>query len=121
METIAKLKHSIELGPIGEVVKGADAVPNSTYETLGKVGNVFSNPQSAERFLSFPGAKQLTENPKIVALRDDPEIIRMIQEGRLFDLLQDSRIINAVNDPALANQLKTFQFQSALDYAVSRR
>ncbi len=121
VETIAKLKHSIELGPIGDVVKGADAVPNSTYETLGKVGNVFSNPQSAERFLSFPGAKQLTENPKIVALRDDPEIIRMIQEGRLFDLLQDSRIINAVNDPALANQLKTFQFQSALDYAVSRR
>lgn len=120
VETIAKLKHSIELGPIGEVVRGADVVPTSTYETLGKVGNVFSNPQSAERFLSFPGAKELTENPKIVALRDDPEIIRMIQDGRLADLLQDSRIIEAVNDPALANQLKTFQFQRALDYATKR-
>jgi uncharacterized membrane protein required for colicin V production len=121
VETIAKLKHSIELGPVGEVVRGADVVPTSTYETLGKVGNVFSNPQSAERFLSYPGAKELTENPKIVALRDDPEIIRMIQEGRLLDLLHDSRIIDAVNDPALANQLKTFQFQRALDYATKGR
>ncbi len=120
VQTIAKLKRSIELGPIGSVVKGADVVPKSTYETLGKVGNVFSNPQSAERFLSYPGAKELTDNPKIVALRDDPEIIRMIQEGRLLDLLQDSRIINAVNDPALANQLKTFQFQRALDYATKK-
>jgi Colicin V production protein len=117
-ETMAKLKRSIELGPVGQVVRGADIVPVSTYETLGKVGNVFSNPQSAERFLSYPGAKELTENPKIVALRDDPEIIRMIQEGRLLDLLHDSRIIDAVNDPALANGLKSFQFQSALDYAT---
>lgn len=120
VETIAKLKQSIELGPVGELVRQADVVPSSTYETLGKVGNVVSNPQSAERFLNYPGAKELTENPKIVALRDDPEIIRMIQEGRMLDLLQDSRIIDAVNDPALANQLKTFQFQRALDYATKK-
>ena len=118
VETIAKIKQSIELGPIGELVRQTDVVPTSTYETLGKVGNVFSNPQSAERFLFYPGAKELTENPKIVALRDDPEIIRMIQEGRLLDLMHDARVIDAVNDPTLANQLKTFQFQRALDYAT---
>ena len=121
VETIAKLKKSIELGPVGELVRQTDIVPTSTYETLGKVGNVVSNPQSAERFLNYPGAKELTENPKIVALREDPEIVRMIQEGRFLDLLQDSRIIDAVNDPALANQLKTFQFQRALDYATKRK
>ena len=120
METIAKLKQSIELGPVGELVRQTDVVPTSTYETLGKVGNVVSNPQSAERFLNYPGAKELTENPKIVALREDPEIVRMIQEGRLLDLLQNSRIIDAVNDPALANQLKSFQFQRALDYATKK-
>jgi colicin V production protein len=120
VDSLAKLKNSVELGPVGEVLKHADVVPNSTYETLGKVGQIVSSPQSAERFLSYPGAKELTENPKIVALRDDPEIIRMIQDGRLLDLLQDSRIIEAVNDPALASQLKTFQFQRALDYATKR-
>jgi hypothetical protein len=120
VETIAKLKQSVELGPIGDVVRGADVVPATTYETLGKVGNVFSNPQSAERFLSYPGAKDLTQNPKIVALRDDPEIIRMIQEGRLLDLLHDRRVVDAINDPSLANQIKSFQFQRALDYATKR-
>ncbi len=121
VDSLAKLKNSIELGPLGEVVKRADVVPDSTYKTLGKVGEVVSSPQNAERFLSYPGAKELTENPKIIALRDDPEIMRMIQQGRLFDLLQDSRIIDAVNDPVLAKQLKTFQFQRALDYATKRQ
>ena len=63
-DSLAKLKNSIELGPLGEVVKHADVVPESTYATLGKVGQVVSSPQNAERFLSYPGAKELTENPK---------------------------------------------------------
>jgi Colicin V production protein len=120
-DSLAKLKNSIELGPLGEVVKRADVVPDATYETLGKVGQVVSSPQNAERFLSYPGAKELTENPKIVALRDDPEIMRMIQEGRLLDLLKDPRIIDAVNDPALGKQVRSFQFRQALDYSVNRR
>ena len=117
-ESIAKLKNSIELGPLGDVVKGADVVPAATYDTLGKVGHVVSSPESAQRFLSYPGAKDLTENPKMIALRDDPEIIRIIQERRFFDLLQNPRIIDAVNDPTLAAQLRSFQFQRALDYAA---
>ena len=121
VDSLAKLKNSIELGPLGEVVKRADVVPDSTYETLGKVGQVVSSPQNAERFLSYPGAKELTENPKIIALRDDPEIMRMIQEGRILDLLQDPRILDAMNDPNLVNGLKAFQLQRALDYATKPR
>ena len=120
VDSLAKLKNSIELGPLGEVVKRADVVPDSTYETLGKVGQVVSSPQSAERFLSYPGAKELTENPKIIALRDDPEVMRMIQEGRILDLLQDPRILDAMNDPNLVNGLKAFELQRALDYATKR-
>jgi uncharacterized membrane protein required for colicin V production len=120
VNSLAKLKNSLELGPIGNVVKGADVVPTSTYETLGKVGQISSNPRCAERFLSYPGAKELTEHPKIVALRNDPEIMRMIEEGRFLDLLQHPRIIEAANDPTLAAQLRSFQFQKALDYATVR-
>jgi len=118
--SLAKLKNSIELAPIGNVVTSVDPVPAWTYETLGKVGQVVSNPESAERFLSFPGAKELAENPKIIALRDDSEILRMIQEGRLVDLLQNPRIIAAANDPALATQLKGFEIRKALDYAIRK-
>jgi hypothetical protein len=121
VETIAKLKESIELGPVGEIVRQTDVVPNSTYETLGRVGNVFSNPQSAQRFLTYPGAEKLTENPKIIALRDDPEILRMIQNGQFLDLLQDSRIIDAANDPALIRQLKGFDLKRALEYSQQKQ
>ena len=65
----------------------------------GKVGTVVSSPESAGRFLSYPGAKELTENPKIVALRDDPEIIELIQQQRFLDLLQNPKLIEAMNDP----------------------
>jgi hypothetical protein len=119
-DSLAKLKNSIELGPLGEIVKRADVVPTSTYETLGKVGEVISSPQNAERFLSYPGARELTENPKIIALRDDPEIMRLIQEGRIFDLLHHPRMLDAMNDPDLVNGLKAFELQRALDYATKR-
>ena len=95
-------------------------MPAQAYQTLGKVGTVVSRPESAGRFLSYPGAKELAENPKIVALRDDPEIIELIQQERFLDLLQNPKLIEAMNDPALAAQLRRFDFQKALDYALKK-
>jgi hypothetical protein len=120
MVSLARLKNSVELGSVGQVVKTADVVPSSTYQTLGKVGKIASDPESAERFLSYPGAKELSENPKILALRADPEITDMIAHGKFMDLLQDERLIEAANDPAVAAQVKSFQFQKALDYATRK-
>ena len=120
VQSLARLKNSIEQGPLGETVKAVDVVPAQTYQTLGKVGNVATDPRSAERFLSYPGASELTENPKIVALRDDPEIILLIQQQRFLELLQNPKLIEAVNDPALAAQVRSFDFQKALDYATQK-
>ena len=93
-------------------------MPTNAYETLGKVGKVVSDPDSAQRFLSFPGAHELSEHPKIVALRDDPQIQQLIAQGRYLDLLQDQKIIDAVNDPTLFQQIKKFDLQRALDYSI---
>jgi hypothetical protein len=120
MRSLAKLKNSIELGRLGETVKAVDIVPAQTYQTLGKLGTVASNPRSAERFLTYPGAKELTENPKIVALREDPEIIELVQQQRYLQLLQNPKLVEAMNDPRLAAQLRSFDFQKALDYALQR-
>ena len=118
--SLAKLKNSIELGSLGEIVRAVDVVPAQAYQTLGNVGTVVSRPESALRFLSYPGAKELAENAKIVALRDDPEIIELIQQGRFLDLLQNPKLIEAMNDPALAAQVRRFDFQKALDYALKK-
>jgi uncharacterized membrane protein required for colicin V production len=120
MMSLARLKNSLEMGVIGDAVKRADVLPTKTYDALGKVGRIASSPQAAERFLSYPGARELTENPKIAALRSDPEIAEMIQQGRIVDLLRNQRIIEAARDPTLVAALKNFDFSAALDYAVER-
>lgn len=120
LTSLARLKNSLELGLIGDAVKKADVVPSKTYDVLGKVGRVASSPQVAERFLSYPGARELSENPKIIALRSDPEIAEMLERGRIVDLLRDRRIIDAANDPTLAAAIKNFDFSAALDYAVEQ-
>ncbi|MEP6975452.1 MAG: CvpA family protein [Spartobacteria bacterium] len=120
IHSLARLKNSIEMGSLGEVVRATDVVPAQTYQTLGQLGTVVSNPQSAVRFLTFPGAKELTENARIVALRDDPEIMGLIQQQRYLELLQHPKLIEAMNDPKLAAQIKSFEFQKALDYALER-
>jgi hypothetical protein len=63
----------------------------------------------------------LSEHPKIVALRDDREISEMIAQKRFLDLLRDQRMIDAANDPALAERIKKFDFQRALDYAMEQK
>ncbi len=117
---LARLKNSMELGAVGNAVKRTDVVPAGVYRTLTDVGTVFSNPETAQRFLAFPGVQELSEHPKIVALRNDPEIADMISQGRLIELLRDPRIIDALNDPTLTDQVKKFDLQRALDYSSRR-
>lgn len=118
LNSLARMKNSLELGSLGSAVKKADVVPTKAYDTLGRVGKVFSDPESAQRFLRFPGARELGENPKIVALRNDPEIADLIAQGRLLDLLQNEKICAAANDPAVQERVKRFDLQGALDYAL---
>jgi len=121
MTSLARLKNSVEMGVIGDAVKKADIVPAKTYDTLSKVGQVVSNPKKAERFLSYPGARNLTEHPKITALRNDPEISQMIAQGRFFELVQNEKIRAVLNDPSIIEQIKNFDLQRALDYAMQQQ
>jgi hypothetical protein len=119
--SLARLKNSLELGLLGSVLKNTDPVSQRTYETLEKAGSVLSNPDRAQKFLTFPGARELAEHPKIVALRSDPEIADLIAQGRFFDLLQNPRVIEAANDPLLAERIRKFDIQRALDYALEKQ
>ena len=117
---LARLKNSVELGKLGDVVKQTDVTPPAVYQTLKDAGTVFANPENARRFLSFPGAVELSEHPKIVALRNDPEIADLIRQGRIFELLQNRRVLEAANDPTLVAKLKQFDIKKALEYATKK-
>ena len=120
LAVLARLKNSIELGNVGELVKSSDPVSERTYEILADVGTVISNPNAAERFLHFPGARELSENRKIIALREDAHVADLVSQGRFFDRLQNDAILQAANDPALAQQIKSFDLKGALDYALEK-
>jgi hypothetical protein len=116
--SLARLKNSLELGLLGSVLKNTDPISQRTYATLEKAGSVLSNPERTQKFLTFPGARELAEHPKIVALRSDPEIADLIAQGRFLDLLQNPRVIEVANDPVLAQRIRKFDVQRALDYAL---
>ena len=118
--SLARLKNSVEMGVIGNAVKKVDVVPQRTYDVIEKVGAIAANPQYAERFLEYPGAKELSEHPKIVALRNDQEISKMLAQGQFLDLIQDHRVIDAANDPDLRARMKKFDLNAALNYAVQK-
>ena len=117
---LARLKNSVEMGPVGDLVKKTDAMPTGVYQTLNEAGTVFSNPETAHRFLNFPGTRELSEHPKIVALRDDPQIAQMIEQGRFLELIRDPRVVDAMNDPTLAEHVKRFDFKKALEHAEGK-
>ena len=118
--SLARLKNSLEMGVIGNVLKKTDIVPQKTYDLIEKIGAVAANPQYAERFLEYPGAKELAEHPKVVALRNDQEISQMLSQGQFLELIQDHRIIDAANDPELRERLKKFDVVAALNYATQK-
>jgi uncharacterized membrane protein required for colicin V production len=117
--SLARLKNSLELGLLGSVLKNSDPISQRTYEVLEKAGSVLSSPERTQKFLTFPGARELSEHPKIVALRSDPEIGDLIAQGRFLDLLQNPRVVDVLNDPVLAERIRKFDIQRALDYALA--
>ena len=120
MAMLAEMKSSLESGKVGEAVRTIDPLPPVLYRLLEKTGAVASNVQSAERFLSFPGAHEISEHPKVVALRNDPRVLKLIEKGHIFELMKNERMIEAMNDPALQARVKKFDLERALDYALKK-
>lgn len=117
---LARLKNSVELGTLGDVFKKTDVTSPAVYQALKDAGTITANPENARRFLSFPGSRELSEHPKIVALRNDPEIARLLREGRILEVLQNRRVLDAANDPTVLEKVKQFDIKKALEFAAKK-
>ena len=120
MTMLADMKSSLESGRVGEAVRTIDPLPPSLYRVLEKAGQVASNVRSAEKFLSYPGAREISEHPKVVALRNDSRVMELIASGHIFELMKNPRMIETMNDPALQARVKKFDLERALDYALKK-
>jgi len=57
------MKNSLEHGHVGEQCAPSSASVR-LYPGWRKRARLASNPQCAERFLSFPGAREISEHPR---------------------------------------------------------
>ena len=117
---LADMKSSLEDGHVGEAMRAVDPLPPTLYRGLEKAGEVASNSECAERFLSFPGAREITDHPRVVALRKDRQVMQLIASGQILELMKNQRMIDALNDPSLQAQIKKFDLERALDYALQK-
>lgn len=117
-ENLARMKSSLDRGTAGAVMQRLDPVPGRAYSVLANVSHMLSSPESVQRFLEFPGAKALSQHPRILALEDDPAIARALQERNFFTLLKNEHIVAAANDPELNALIREFELEKALDYAL---
>lgn len=116
---LAQFKKSLDSGPTGAFLNNTDPVPQRFYLILEKMTRVISSTDSMRRFVTYPGTRVLSQNPKIVALQKDPEIARQVGRGNFMGLLGNPKILAAVNDPNLEALVKSFELEKALDYALS--
>jgi len=117
-EDLARFKQSLSTGPVGAMMRETDPVPDRVYLILTKITEVVSNVDSMRRFASFPGTKELSQNPRIIALQKDPEIARQASHGNVMALLGNPKIAAAINDPNLEGMVKNFKLEQALDFAL---
>jgi hypothetical protein len=120
MTMLADMKSSLEGGHLGDAMRAVDPLPSALYRDLEKAGEVASKPERAERFLTFPGAREISDHPKVVALRNDQQVMELIARGQIFELMKNQRMIDALNDPSLQAQIKNFDWERALDYALQK-
>src|SRR5437763_3400598 len=89
MTILADMKNSLEGGHVGEAVRAVDPLPPTLYRGLEKAGEVASNPDCAEGFLSFPGAREISEHRRVVVVRDDRQGVEGIASGQSFVLIKN--------------------------------
>ena len=116
---LARFKQSLDSGPAGAMLNGTDPVPDRFYLILNKIAQVISSVDSMQRFVTFPGTRVLSQNPRIVALQRDPQIAQQVMRRDFMGLLGNPKVVAAVNDPGLEALVRSFELEKALDYALA--
>jgi len=116
-----EVKQGIEKSPAGEILKTIDPLPKRTYAMAEKFGRVLSNVEYLERFLTFPGSRELGERPDIQVLHTDPDVLAALRDGRYQDLVKNPKIVRAIDDPRTAELFRRFEWEKALDYALEKK
>ena len=116
---IAKLGGALDEGKSGKFFHRYDAVPAAhVFATLAKLGIMVSRPEAVDRFLSYPGVRELAHHPKLVAVRNDPDVSKLLVEQSYIRLLRHEKVVALSNDEEFNALIRKMDFEKALDHAL---
>lgn len=121
VRTLAILKDSLELGPVGEFVERIDVLPTDTYDRLVKFGQLTNNTEAMLRFLEVPDVQKILAHPRMQALLNDPGIVSAAENKDIPALVKNPLLFQAATDPSLQKLVLSTDLQKALDYALPAR
>ncbi|MEI8294325.1 MAG: CvpA family protein [bacterium] len=116
--TLAVLKDSLEMGPLGEMVESIDILPSQAYDNFTRIGQLAKNQDAMMRFLDYPGVQAIVAHPRVQALLQDPVAVQSAENQNVLALIQSRSVLNAVTDPSLQKLVMSLDLEKALDYAM---
>jgi len=116
--TLAAMKRSFEEGRVGGLIRGADPIPDSLYQTITKFVQVSSDQEALYRMLEVPEVQEIINHPKMVALSTDPDIVAAAGQRNIFALALHPLVFDLARDPELMAMIRKLDLEKALDYAL---
>ncbi len=117
-QKLVALKHSLEQGATGRVVRKVDIVPPNIYGLITKIVQVSRTPGAPLRFFEYPPTQQLLLQPKIAALLTNESVAGAAAEGNYLGLLTNPKLSAVFSDPEVQQSFTGFELEKALDYAL---
>ena len=118
MTQLSKARQAVTNGPLAAVVETVDPTPAGLYQTLDRIATMTADPDAMNRFMSYPGTRQLMEHPSLKKLAEDPAIQTMAQKKDYIGLMQNPKVADMFKDESLREKLKKFEFMKAMDFAL---
>ena len=116
--TLATLKDSLEMGPVGDIVESIDVLPSEAYEHMTRLGQLTKNQDAMMRFIDYPGVQEIIAHPRVQALLQDPVVVQSAENKNFVALFQNRTVLNAATDLSLQKLVMALDLEKALDYAM---
>jgi len=116
--TLATLKDSLEMGPVGDMVESIDVLPSEAYGHITRLGQLTKDPDAMMRFIDYPGVQEIIGHPRVQAILQDPVVVQSAENKNFIVLLQNRSVLNAATDLSLQKLVMELDLEKALDYAM---
>jgi hypothetical protein len=118
---LVKLKNSLELGPVGPILRALDPIPDRWYRMLDQLSRISLDSGSIQRLSDSPMIRRISQNPRILDLQRDPSVMESMQRGDLLGVFTNPKVIGLLTDPEIRGALNQADIGTALSSAPAER